>query len=266
MSLTMVCFHAHPDDEALLTGGTVAMAVAAGHRVVLVMATNGEQGLAEPGVASAPDAPALGARRRTELQASAALLGCHRVVELGYPDSGMHAEHGGFSTVPVEDIARRLADILTAEAADVLTTYDARGGYGHPDHLQVHRAGVLAAHLAGTPTVAEATVDRSRLVRAARWLERLRIMPGTVSADRLARSYADPAEITDRVDVRRFARAKRAAMRAHVSQAGGGDNVRTLALLGRLPLPLFRLVCGTEWFIVSGSPAILRSGQQPLDG
>ncbi|MFD0890019.1 PIG-L deacetylase family protein, partial [Streptosporangium algeriense] len=81
---TAVFFHAHPDDEALLTAGTMAMLAAQGHRVVLVVATSGELGQAdlEPG-------EALGAARMAELYRSAAALGCARVVNLGYGDSGL---------------------------------------------------------------------------------------------------------------------------------------------------------------------------------
>src|SRR6195952_227274 len=83
MSYCLVSFHAHPDDEALLTGGSLARAAAEGHRVVLVVATDGEGGL--PSASTASD---LGRRRAAELDAAAAALGCARVVRLGLPDSG----------------------------------------------------------------------------------------------------------------------------------------------------------------------------------
>lgn len=83
---TLVCFHAHPDDEVISTGGTIARASSEGHRVVLVVATNGDHG-------EMPDDLAHGEslidRRRRETEASAAVLGIDRVVWLGYSDSGM---------------------------------------------------------------------------------------------------------------------------------------------------------------------------------
>src|SRR4051812_39360381 len=82
---TLVSFHAHPDDEALLTGGTLARAAAEGHRVVLVTATAGEAGLSADGM---QDGARLEARRREELANSARALGCARWEVLGYPDSG----------------------------------------------------------------------------------------------------------------------------------------------------------------------------------
>ena len=138
---TVVSFHAHPDDEALLTAGTLARAAADGHRVVLVVATAGEAGLASP--AALAD---LAERRTRELTASAKALGVARVEVLGYPDSGWDEPKGTgptFSDLAPEGPADRLANILRGEQADVLTTYDAAGGYGHPDHVQVHRVGRL---------------------------------------------------------------------------------------------------------------------------
>ena len=241
MPLTIVSFHAHPDDEVLLTGGSLARAAAEGHRVVLVVATDGAAGLAV-------DLAELGARRRGELQRSADALGCARVVWLGHADSGWgdSARPGGFSEVDTETAATGLAAVLTGEAADVLTVYDPAGGYGHPDHVAVHRVGVRAAELAGTPRVLEATVDRRLLQRAVRVVSWL---PGVhARAADLDHAYTAHADITLVVDVRAHCTAKRAAMRAHASQAGGGSGVRTLALLLRLPPPLFRLVLGREFY------------------
>ena len=99
--------------------------------------------------------------RMAELAASARALGCARVVGLAYADSGLHpdpADRAAFANQDPAQCAAVLADVLREERADVLTVYDANGGYGHPDHVQVHRVGVLAARLAGTPVVLEATV------------------------------------------------------------------------------------------------------------
>lgn len=242
---TLVSFHAHPDDEVLFTGGTLARTSAEGHRVVLVVATDGSAGLAEDAMV-----PGLGARRDLELERSAAALGCARVVRLGFADSGWRssARPGGFSQIDVDLAAGRLADVLREESADVLTIYDATGGYGHPDHVQVHRVGVRAAELAGTPVVLEATVDRRLIQRAVRlvsWLPGLHLR---VADFRTA--YTESGRITHEVDVRAHCPAKRRGMQAHMSQAGGG--VRTLGILLHLPGPLFRLALGREWFTERG--------------
>lgn len=249
MSFRLVSFHAHPDDEALLTAGTLARAAAEGHRVTLVVATAGEAGLAASG-----RGPELAARRLAELRRSAAAIGCARVLCLDYPDSGMRNEHAGFATLPVDVPARRLAEILLAERADALTVYDRNGGYGHPDHVQVHRVGHLAAELAGTPVVLEATVDRTALLRTLRLLSLLKLAPPDFTQDEPRPIYTDRASITHRVNVRRYLDHKRAAMRAHASQAEGSADTRTLAYCLKLPRPLYRLAFGTEWFVETGRP------------
>jgi LmbE family N-acetylglucosaminyl deacetylase len=245
---TLVSFHAHPDDEALLTGGTLARICAEGHRVVLVVATAGEAGLATDAQLEA----GLEGIRLAELAASARALGCARVECLGYGDSGSDGSlrPGSFSAADPAEAAARLARILIEERADVLTVYDRFGGYGHPDHVAVHEVGHRAAGLAGTAVVLEATVDRDSLRRLVTLASRLRL-PVRLHPD----AYTPRAAITHRVDVRGHLAAKRAALAAHASQAGGGDSVRTLRLLLRLPRPLFRLLLGHEWFVEVGRPA-----------
>jgi LmbE family N-acetylglucosaminyl deacetylase len=251
VAFTLVAFHAHPDDEVLLTGGTIARAAAEGHRVVLVMATAGEAGLTD----IATGAGEIGEARYRELRRSADALGCARVELLGYADSGgsepappAPSSSRRFADVPAAESAERLAAVLAEEHADALTIYDERGGYGHPDHIQVHRVGALAAERAGTPVVLEATVDRRALTRIAALMARVPRVSHLVPADRFASSYTAREELTHRVDVRSQLDRKRAALAAHASQAAGGDSVRTIRLLLGLPSPLQRIVLGREWF------------------
>ncbi|WP_283137733.1 PIG-L family deacetylase [Rhizohabitans arisaemae] len=251
MPRTAVFFHAHPDDEALLTAGTMAMLAAQGHRVVLVVATAGERGLA------APTDRALGETRLEELDRSAKALGCARVELLGYTDSGLAGEGGApvdrprdsFIDADVEEAAQRLATILKEESADLVTIYDPAGGYGHPDHVQVHRVGVRAAEIAGTRIVLEATVDRGLLMRALRLVSRIYRLPPEFDLRSFERAYSPSETITHRVKVGRYSAAKRASMAAHTTQTTGGDGERTLSVFLRLPRPLFRVVFGTEWYV-----------------
>jgi LmbE family N-acetylglucosaminyl deacetylase len=250
---TLVSFHAHPDDEVLLTGGTLARAAAEGHRVVLAVATDGEAGLAA-GTYRADGR--LAERRRDELDRSAAALGCARVVRFGFPDSGWSRSEepsaSSFSRLPVDVVAAPLAALLREERADALTIYDPAGGYGHPDHQQVHTAGLAAAQLAGTPLVLEATIDRAAIRRLIRLVE---LLPGILPEVRTSdydTAYTATAEITHCIDVRRYADAKRAAMRAHASQASADEGARTLSLLLKLPPPVFRRALGREWFVEHG--------------
>ncbi|MBL7518153.1 PIG-L family deacetylase, partial [Frankia sp. CNm7] len=167
---SVVALHAHPDDEALWSGGTLALLAAAGHRVVIVVATDGHLG-----DGADPEAGV----RLAELRASAAALGAARVECLGYADSGHGssfypdpADRQRFARADLDEAAGRLADLLRAENASVLLSYDARGGYGHRDHVRVHEVGARAAELAGGVRVLEATLPREtveRLVRVGRF-------------------------------------------------------------------------------------------------
>lgn len=256
---TVVAFHAHPDDEALLTGGTLARAASDGHRVVLVTATRGEQGLAGP---SDGTGERLAALRMAELEASASALGAARVVWLGYDDSGLTAAPraaAAFAHADVEVAAQRLAEVLRAERADVLTIYDRNGGYGHPDHVQVHRVGSRAATLADTPVVLEATVSAGPF-RAALGL--LRFAGHALGTAPLGtREVFSPRRvITHSVPVGASLSAKRAAMAAHGSQRRASGEVRVLDRLLRLPLPIFSLAFGREWFVEQGRSPGGRTG------
>lgn len=263
---TLVVFHAHPDDEALLTAGTMARAAADGHRVVLVVATDGALGLTDESTYGSRGG-GLAATRSRELSASARALGVSRTVELGYADSGSGPEvwpdpPGGrrFVRVPVDDAARALSEILLEERADVLTTYDPHGGYGHRDHVRVHEVGARAAELTrerGLPVrVLWATVPRDLICRAIDLVAKVYRFPPEFDRSSFDRAFAAKSEITHRIPVRRFAGAKRTSMRAHASQAAdgtGGD--RTLGKLARIPRPVYDLVFGREWFVDPDAPA-----------
>jgi LmbE family N-acetylglucosaminyl deacetylase len=255
---TLVTFHAHPDDEAIATGGVMAKAKADGHRVVLVVATKGELGEVDEGVLDAGEE--LADRRVVETNAAADILGVDRVEFLGYHDSGMMGEAtndtpGSFWSADVDEAATRLAALLEAEQADVLTIYDERGNYGHPDHIQVHRVGHRAAQIAGTSQVFEATMNRDYIVRLMK--ERADEMPSlpdsvdTPDPDDL--DLGMPEEVlTTAVDVRDYTDAKRAAMAAHASQIP--DNSFFL----QLPPEAFREAFGWEWFIRRGAEPGIR--------
>ena len=258
---TLVCFHAHPDDEAIATGGTMAKATAVGHRVVLVLATRGEEGEQIPGVV--PDGTDLGAWRERETRDSAALLGCGRVVFLGYRDSGMagapeNEAPESFWQADVDEAAGRLARLLGDERADVLTVYDSHGGYGHPDHVAVHRVGTRAAELAGTPRVYWATMNRDRIREMVEAAERA----GTpIDAERTERADSEEfglpdADITHAVDVTGVLDLKRAAMAAHASQIGADSFFLNLGD------EEFAAAFGTEWFV---RPGHRRNGPQEPD-
>ncbi len=252
---TIVSFHAHPDDESISVGGTLARAAARGDRVVLVFATKGECGEYPEGILA--DGEELGDRRVAEVVASAEALGAHRVEFLGYRDSGMDGEPtnddpGCFWQADVEEAASRLAAILTEESADVCTIYDDHGVYGHPDHVQVHRVGVRATELAATPHVLEATFNRDHFRRSIEQAEAEGIVldPDAPEppADGIDDSFgSSDDEITTIVDVTDWVGQKRASMAAHASQIPADS-----FFLG-MPENQFTVAFGTEWFIRRGA-------------
>jgi LmbE family N-acetylglucosaminyl deacetylase len=262
---TLVCFHAHPDDEAIATGGSMARAADEGHRVVLVVATDGDFGEVPDDLA--PD-ETLVDRRKAETARSAEVLGIHRIVWLGYRDSGMtgweqNADPLSFHQAPVDEAAERLAEVLRAESADVLTVYDWHGNYGHPDHIKVHRVGHRAAALAGTPKVFEATMNRDHITRT---MQQAAEFGGEEA--RAAASEFDPngpaddgnpfgmteAEITHAVDVSAYIDRKRASISSHASQ------VSDSSFFLQMPPEAFMSAFGTEWFIEVGAEPGVRPG------
>jgi LmbE family N-acetylglucosaminyl deacetylase len=249
---TLVSFHAHPDDESITAGGLLRRAADQGHRVVLVFGTRGELGEVEDGFLD--EGEPLWQRRVAETLESARILGAARTEFLGYLDSGMMGEPsnddpGCFWQAPIEDAARRLAAILSEERADALTIYDDNGGYGHPDHIQVHRVGLLAAELAGVDRVYQLTSNREYFLRG--W-EMFRAQAQAAGMDIPQTDAADvemgkpEAEITARFDVSDQLEAKRASMRAHASQIA--ENSFFLAM----PDEAFAYGFGVEWAIRAG--------------
>jgi LmbE family N-acetylglucosaminyl deacetylase len=248
---TLVSFHAHPDDESIACGGVMRKASEEGHRVVLMVATRGERGEIQPGVLA--EGEDLWRRRVEETYAAAEILGVHRVEFLGYTDSGMmgtagNEAPGSFWTTPVDEAAKKLAALLEAEQADVLTCYDDNGGYGHPDHIQVHRVGLRAAELAGTPRVFQNTINRDQVERGRKALAEQAETAGIEMPDvSEAEDFGKPESvITAAVDVTPYLDRKRRAMRAHASQ------ISEQSFFLALPDEAFRQTFGTEWFIRTG--------------
>ena len=258
---TAVFFHAHPDDESLSTAGTMALLAEAGHRVVLVVATRGEEGEVVPGVLA--DGEALGDRRTTELYNAADLLGTARVEFLDYRDSGMADAPTNDNPdccwqADVDRAADRLRAILSNEQPDLLVVYDQNGGYGHPDHIQVHRVGTRWAAAAGVGTVRWVTLNRDAI------REPIESAIASGAADGLAGIGEDleerrrrakegsfgsaAADITHAVAVGPFLDRKRAAIATHASQLPADSFFLSI------PAEQFARAFGTEWFIDPESP------------
>lgn len=253
---TVVFLHAHPDDESTATAGTMARAAEEGDRVVVIYATNGDHGTVPVDLT---DEVTLVDHRRAEAEASARILGTARVHWLGYADSGMtgweqNAHEQAFANADVDEAARLVASVLDEEGAGVLVGYDWHGGYGHPDHVQVHRVARRAAELAAVPPLLlESTINRDYLrtlnQRAAEFG-----MTGFLAVDDPAddgNPIGEPeSQIHHRVDVRDQLARKRAAVEAHGSQAD------VQMILG-MPEPAFQVAFAYEHYIEPGrSPGI----------
>src|SRR5262245_27523300 len=223
---TIVYLHAHPDDEASQTSGAMARASAEGHRVVVVFATHGEHGEVAADVA---EGESVADYRRREAESSAAVLGLAKIVWLGYSDSGMtgweqNDADGSFHGADLGEAARRLADVLDEEDADVLIGYDWLGGYGHPDHVKVHHLVHAAVPLARrTPRLLESTFNRTDMRGQLAEAKALGIDFGDWDPDAPMDDGnprgSEQEEITWEVDVSAYIAQKRLALEAHRSQA-----------------------------------------------
>ncbi len=261
---TLVAFHAHPDDEAISTGGSLARAHAEGHRTVLVLATGGEHGEIPSDLAPGES---LADRRRIESDRSAAALGIDRVIWLGYSDSGLtgwlqNDHEQSFARADVGVAGSRLASILVEEQADVFTIYDWHGNYGHPDHVQVHRVGCEAERLVSGDLpglrVFEATMNRDETRRqmsaASEFDAPFDDFDPDAPADDGNPIGMPESELTMVVDVSDFVDRKRASIAAHRSQ------VSDSSFFLQMPPELFALAFGREWFIEHGVAPGVRPG------
>ncbi len=285
----VVFLHAHPDDEAIFTGGTLRLLADAGWRTVVVFATGGELGApprpAEGEATAGPDEVA--DVRADESQVAAVELGVAKVHFLDFADSGLPTGHGfvpapgSLAAAPLDEVTDRVAEILVEEQAETVVTYDAHGIYGHPDHIVVHRAGVLAAGRCGLLTRYEATVDREYLHFVETHLVEEAHAAGATPASLLgtggsvndlrptepgegdhdqgvarlglaASGFGTPTVLVDlALDVAAALPTKRAAMAAHASQIPPTSS----ALL--LDSHAFAEVYGLEWYLRFGPPGAL---------
>ncbi len=155
--LTLMTTHAHPDDETIGTGGTMAMAVRAGHRVVLITCTRGEQGdIVVPERDTPDEHRRLGETRAVELENAMSALGVTEWDNLGYRDSDMMGRAGNRDPrclwqADVDEAIGRMVWMVRRFRPDVITTYNDFGGYGHPDHIRTHVVGTGAYERAGDP-------------------------------------------------------------------------------------------------------------------
>ncbi|PRY47819.1 LmbE family N-acetylglucosaminyl deacetylase [Knoellia remsis] len=255
---TIVFVHAHPDDEASATSGSMTRLTREGHRVVVVYGTGGEHGTSPDDL---PEGMTLADFRRGEAEASARVTGAERIVWLGYEDSGMHGweQNGGarsFHGADLDEAARRLADVLDEEDADVAIGYDWHGGYGHPDHVKVHRVVHRAADLAAQrPRLLESTMNRDAMRAGYQAAKEAGHEDGFDPDEPMGDGEpvgTPESEIHWRVDVLPDIESKRAALACHASQTSD------VGMMLQLPAEMFAQWFGTEYYIEPGrAPGIV---------
>jgi N-acetyl-1-D-myo-inositol-2-amino-2-deoxy-alpha-D-glucopyranoside deacetylase len=239
---SLLLVHAHPDDETINNGATMAKYVSEGVRVTLVTCTRGEEGevlVPELADLASSKSDQLGKHREGELANAMAALGVKDfrflgAPEVSYRDSGMLGTEPNnrsdvFWQAGLDDAASYLVKIIREVKPQVLVTYDEFGGYGHPDHIQAHRVAMRAAELASDPTYGTGgvweiskiywnTMPRSVIQEGIDKMKEIgSSFFGAESADDLP--FAKPDElVTTLIDGTAFIDAKMAAMASHPTQ------------------------------------------------
>jgi LmbE family N-acetylglucosaminyl deacetylase len=241
--------HAHPDDEGVQTGGVLAMYRARGVHTVLVTCTNGEMGDSPDGLKpdkDGHDTAATSALRLRELAEAVRHLGVDHLELLGYRDSGMmgwpqNDDPESFWKCSLDEATDRVAALMQRHRPEVVITYDDRGLYGHPDHIQAHRATIAAAERTGIPQkIYEVAFPKSMLEAWAAMAKEMGEEPPPTDDQT---DFGTPDElITSTIDVSSAWEPKRAAIFAHQSQM---ENFSFL----KMDPELLRAAFSQEWFV-----------------
>lgn len=263
--LSLMAVYAHPDDEQGVSGAFARYA-RQGVNTTLICATRGEVGEIAPGVDATPET--LGQVREGEMRCAAAKIGLRHLYFLDYRDSGMvgtpeNADERCLHQSDLLDVAARVTRIVREQKPQVMITFDAWGGYGHPDHIQIHKAALLAFFVAGDPRAfPEQLKDglepwtplklyfnvwaRSRFTKYIEYLEREgKEIPEWMST---FGQRALPEEvITTRIDVEEFAKLKLESLQCHASQLGPNT------IFSQIPQEVWLSMVKNETFMLAES-------------
>lgn len=264
--LSLMGVYAHPDDEQGITGSMLKYG-RSGIKTTLVCATRGEAGEIAPGVDATPEN--LGAVREEELRCAVKIIGIDRLDFLDYCDSGMEGTPineapTSFHQAPLLQVAGKVTRIIREARPHVVATFDPWGGYGHPDHIKIHRATLIAYFAAGDPSAYPEQIRDEGLAPWApeklyygafgksRFREFLAMLeeggeetPVTIR-EFLKRAIPDEA-ITTRIDVGEFIDDKLRALFCHASQMGPDSFFR------KMKPEMYRERMGTETFVLAES-------------
>lgn len=226
MSQTLLALFAHPDDESFSSGGTLARYARAGVRVVLATATRGEAGIVHDEGACCPED--MGQAREEELRCACRILGVQELRFLGYRDSGMAGDPqndhpNAFCRADAEEVIRKILELFAEFRPQVILTFGPEGGYGHPDHLAIHRHTTAAWERSGDLPApprklyyTAISAKTFRLIREAMW--RAGLISEMPSEAEILRRGAPDDRITTSIDVRDTLEAKVDALHCHRTQ------------------------------------------------
>jgi LmbE family N-acetylglucosaminyl deacetylase len=261
MEHSLLAVFAHPDDEAFGTGGTLSRYAAEGVQVYLVCATRGEAGeISDPGYAT-PET--LGQVRENELRCAAETMGIAEPIFLDYCDSGMdgtpeNQNPRAFINAPAKEVISRLVGVMRRLRPEVVTTFEPNGGYGHPDHIAIHRYTVAAFH---------AAADSARYPELGSHWQASRLFYNAIPRsfflsmrDQMAALGMDTSDLKDfddpktgwpddqvhvKLDVSSTVESKWEALRCHRTQFGPGN------LFHRLPDDQVKKLMSWEYFTLA---------------
>jgi N-acetyl-1-D-myo-inositol-2-amino-2-deoxy-alpha-D-glucopyranoside deacetylase len=257
-SRCLLLVHAHPDDECLSTGGTIARYAHEGARVVLVTCTNGEVGE----IADVPDLGTqdeirarLGQIRVSELEEACRCLGPLDLRLLGYHDSGMDGTPENdapeaFVNQDIDEAVERVAAIIDETRPDAIVTYNEIGLYGHPDHIRAHQVALQARDTAAhhAPKLYYCAVPKSVLLGGRELAKQLGRSPDDFfSVEEIERIGTDDDQITTAIDASAYVGNKFRALEAHRTQLG------TTALYLSIPESMRAPALGTEYYVLTGA-------------
>jgi len=263
--LSLMAIYAHPDDEQGVSG-MFAKYARQGVNTTIICATRGEVGEIAPDVDATPET--LGQVREAEMRCAAAKIGVRHLYMLDYRDSGMvgtaeNEDARNLHQANLMEVTGHVVRIVREQKPQALITFDAWGGYGHPDHIQMHKAALMAFWMAGdaryfpeqltnelqvwTPLKLYFNVwPRSRFTAYVEHLQKEGQEIPEWMENFGKRALSDDV-ITTRIEVAEFAKLKMESLMCHASQLGPDTMLR------KIPQELWRDMAKTETFMLAES-------------
>jgi N-acetyl-1-D-myo-inositol-2-amino-2-deoxy-alpha-D-glucopyranoside deacetylase len=269
MQRTLLALFAHPDDESFAAGGTLARYASQGVRVVLVTATRGEAGIVHDEGAANPED--MGQVRERELRCACGVLGIQELRFLGYRDSGMagtpeNQHPQAFCRAAPAAVVGQILELFRQFRPQVVLTFGPDGGYGHPDHVAIHRHATAAWEQAGDVSSFDPprklyytaiSAQTFRRIREAMW--RHGLIPERPSEEEIARRGAPEDSITTSIDIRDFLEPKIEALRCHRTQLAPDHPWLNL------PLEFRQEYMGCEYFSLAQTRGVaMAAGEEDL--